>query len=541
MESFEDDHISKEACEPRADEAESHAATEASVGALLLRLPPALARPLVLVVALVGSGAVVWSSAAVTAGAAQLVRLRPWWVLVPSLALVLALGLLSVRWRGERWRGTALDRLTLQAPLGAALTALGACVWRPECVLLAWLASAAAAGHLLPWPWSRRTERAWLLHRPGYTRGLLAGTLLLGLVGPIALALGLRALAPRLEARVETLERGLDQGGPDCLARLHAVLPGDAVDRLALLAFGARARGRLGEGLARCLAPELEESETLAQRVQFDSGQLCEPAKSGHNRDLFAAWFGRRERLARAAWLVAAFTPQAQAEYAAALQAQAGAAAACGDPLLVPQARLFAAADPLGALQGCGESFARAPHDDWVRAALDGMRALGQPAAFTGPAFPLGGRGWAERRRERPGPDGMVITRPVEAVLLRPRPDERDFDVALHVRWLRADEAGERFNPWMEEHQRGHELYLIECAPLPKPAERLDALRDSWGLADRRLMGSRACPRAFSATIQHHVLPFAGGRQFLVARHRGLNEISAETRLVYTERDPCPR
>lgn len=540
METFEDDDISPDDCGLRADDARASPAPRSTAAALLLRLPPGLARPLALLLGLLAFTLAAGVEGGVRAGAAQLVRLRAAWVIGPGVVLLLVVAILSARLRRERWHGAPLDRWTLRAPLLVSLAGLALTPLWPTAVLVAWSGAAAALGQLPPWPWNRRIERAWLLHRPGYTRGLLVEVLLLGLAGPGLLGLGLRLAAPRLEARVDRLTDALARPDADCLTRLGVAFPGSVVDRLAVVMYGAGARGRPGEDLARCLAPELEERETLAQRLKFDSGELCRPEASGHNRDVFAEWAARRARLLGVRWLVAAFDPQARGDYGRALKAQADAAAACDDPLLVPQARLFDAADASGALGGCGARFAAASRDDWAREALSRMSALGQPSAFTGDAFPLAGRGWAARARERPSPAGVVRTQPIEAVLLRPRDGDAAFEVALHVRWLRAAQVGDALNPWMETRQRGNEVYLIECGGAQKAHERLDALRDAWGFADRRLMGSAACPRGFGR-LPHHVLPFPGGAAFVVARYHDRGQGQVEVRLAYTETDPCPR
>ena len=78
-------------------------------------------------------------------------------------------------------------------------------------------------------------------------RGLLVEVLLLGLAGPGLLGLGLRLAAPRLEARVDRLTDALARPDADCLTRLGAAFPGSVVDRLAVVMYGAGARGRPGE------------------------------------------------------------------------------------------------------------------------------------------------------------------------------------------------------------------------------------------------------------------------------------------------------
>ncbi len=532
---LEDDSISEDEC-PFLDERLDAGAERRGSAGIWLRLPPAAVRPLALLCGAALCAGLALSLPALGVGLVALVREKSWALTLSGLACGGALWGLGARAQPERWRGQAIDRVTLRL---APWLGLGACAAAPLAPALLVVAGALLLGGalmLLPWHWRRRAERAWLLHKPGYSSAVLVT--LLTLVGLPALAgLGLRWGARQLQARVESASRAWSTPAADCLERVRQAVPGSPWDKLALSAFGAQLGGRPGQDLAQCLAPELEERETLAQRLKFDSGQLCQREASPYNRDRFADWFRRRERLLGARWLVQALDADAQRDYGDALLALATAGAVCDDPFLLPQALLFAAADARGALGGCGAKWATVAQDVWVREALLRWHKVALPQTFTGDQFPLAGRAYFSRGQGWTTGQGYVHTEPVQSVALRPRADGTTFEVGLHLRWLRAAQVGQAMNPWMQKHQRGNEIYVNDCAEKKDAARLLDGLRDQWGFADRRRMGTSACPRGFGQA-EHHVLPFTGGQAFVVAQYQILSG-TAQVRLAFTGSDPC--
>lgn len=498
-----------------------------------LRLPLAALRPLLLLAGVLLATCVASLQSPLADGLGALVRRAPALPACVGLAAGACLWAVARRLRAERWRGDAVDRLTLCLPLlGSVLCALAPLA--PVLLIAGALLLFGGALLLLPWHWQRRAERAWLLHKPGYGRALL-GMLVTLVALPVLAALGLRTVARHTQARVEQASRVWSAPGADCLARLLQAAPGSVADRLALAAFGPRLGGRPGQALFECLAPELQETETLAQRLTFDPDRLCQPLAEPGNSALFATWHARRDRLLQAHWLIAALDPASRREYDAALAAQAEAASACGDPWLLPEALLFDAADAAGALGGCGARWATAAHEEWVHQALLRWRQAALPQAFTGEQFPLAGRAFFTRRHEAATGAGYVQTEPVESVALRPAA-QGGFEVGLHLRWLRAAQVRAAMVPWMEKRQRGNEIYFNDCAK-PAAEKLLDGLRDAWGFANRQRLGTSACPRSFGKA-QHHVLPFGGGQAFVVAQYQLVGG-TAQARLAYTDVNPC--
>ncbi len=531
---LEDDSISEHECAFSDESAAGASAPQGGAGAgAWLWWPPALARPLALLAGAALFVLLALGSPAVASGLEQLARRHPWPIALPG-ALMGLVALLAAR-ASERWRGEAVDRLVLRLPasIGVIACLLSPFAAAPWLLLVGYALVLGAL--LLRWRglWSRRAERAWLLHKPGYGSGLVG--IVAALVAlPALAALGLRLGAQHLHARADHVAQVWRQATPECLMRVQRASAGAPLDRLALVTFGARLGGQPGRELASCLAPELSQAQTLAQQLKLDSERLCAPEAEGHNVAVFQQWFERRARLIGARWLVEALDADAQRDYGDALKAQADAGAACGDPFLLPEALLLDAADARGALGGCAGRLATAALDDWRREAVGRWRKAALPQGFTDPAFPLTGRAHFATAREKVGPGGVYVqTKLMESIALRPRPDGKTFEVAADLRWL-PEAHRDLLNPRLK--QVGNELYVVACGDADA-ARTLDSLRDQWDFANRQVMGSGECPISFGKAT-HHVLPFPGGQAFVVAQYQRVTS-GAQVRLGFTRANPC--